>query len=117
MLIHNNEIKSGVTYNYRKNLFIKDKSLRWLRHLWFETCCKYDILFTPLNGDCKYHDDVNIGINLDLTFYIESNNPVVADSITNRHTYLKCSVFIPMSSSVEGERDTIILDIEEELLK
>lgn len=108
--------KKGIIYNYRKDLVIKQKSLVMLRRLWFETACKYDILFTPLNGDCKYHDDVNIRTNLDLTFYIESNNPIIGDSIMNRHTYLKCSVFVPMSSK-EGEVDTVILDIEEELLK
>lgn len=116
MKVHNNQVTDGVTYNYRKNLFIKDKSLELLRRLWFETDCEYEILFTPLKGDCKYAKYSNIGTNLDLTFYIESNDPIIADSITNKHTYLKCGVFIP-TRSVEGERDTIILDIEEELLK
>ena len=102
-------------YKYRKDLFIKDKSLKMLRRLWFETICKYDILFTPLKGDCKYYKDCNIGTNLDLAFYIESNNPIIGNSTMNKHTYLKCSVFIPMSSK-EGEADTIILDVEEELL-
>ena len=110
------EKQKGIIYNYRKDLVIKDKSLKLLRRLWFETACKYDILFTPLNGDCKYYNDIHIGTNLDLTFYIESNNPIVGNSTMNKHTYLKCGVFIPMSSR-DGERDTIILDIEEELLK
>lgn len=108
--------KKGIIYNYRKDLVIKQKSLVMLRRLWFETDCKYDILFTPLKGYCKYYSDINIGTNLDLTFYIESNNPTIGESIMNRHTYLKCSVFVPMSSK-EGKSDTVILDIEEELLK
>lgn len=109
------EKQKGIIYNYRKDLYIKDRSLKMLRRLWFETICKYDILFTPLKGYCRYYNDVNIGTNLDLTFYIESNNPTIGDSIMNKHTYLKCSVFVPMSSR-DGEADTIILDIEEELL-
>ena len=108
--------QKGTVYNYRKDLVIKRKSLVMLRRLWFETDCKYDILFTPLKGYCRYYNDVNIGTNLDLTFYIESNNPVIADSIMNKYTYFKCSVFVPMRSK-EGEVDIIILDIEEELLK
>ena len=105
------EKQKGTIYNYRKDLYIKDKSLKMLRHLWFETDCEYNILFTPLKGDCRYYNDVNIGTNLDLTFYIESNNPIIADSIMNKYTYFKC---VPMSSK-EGEADIIILDIEEEL--
>lgn len=108
--------QKGITYNYRKDLVIKQKSLVMLRRLWFETDCKYDILFTPIKGYCRYYNDVNIGTNLDLTFYIESNNPIIGDSIMHKYTYLKCSVFVPMSSK-EGEIDTVILDIEEELLK
>lgn len=109
------EKQKGKIYNYRKDLYIKDRSLEMLKHLWFETICKYDILFTPLKGNCKYYKDCNVGINLDLTYYLESNNPIIVDSIMNKYTYFKCGVFIPMRSN-EKEGDTIILDIEEELL-